>query len=229
MPHVTPCCSSSVCEKILSSAPPTDERAACEFFEWARWSGIPSCAFCGSEDVYTIKRRGSDERTDHFRWRCRACRKLYTVRSGGFLGDSRLSYKRTWELFRAALEVGPSKLAEEYRERTGVTRSQSVAAAQYAIGMLELQEGHAKRGWGAGRAMACWGGALALAVLIAVLPEVSSRDVHAVAPRELVSGWTHQGSERTVASEREPGESEMGHMRRHRELMRAAQMLWPPD
>ena len=61
-----------------------DEAAAVAFFEQRRWAGSPVCPHCQSANV---------RRTKHSKpmpWRCRACRKHFSVRTGTILATSRL-------------------------------------------------------------------------------------------------------------------------------------------
>lgn len=67
------------------------EQAAAEFFERQRWGDEPSCPRCGSVNVYKMARRYSPElRDEKLRWRCRDCKRQYSVRTGLVLEESRL-------------------------------------------------------------------------------------------------------------------------------------------
>jgi transposase-like protein len=66
-----------------------DEALAVAFFERHRWGTSPACPHCGSVAVYAMQGRdGARER--NFRWRCRDCGKMYSVRTGTVLEESRL-------------------------------------------------------------------------------------------------------------------------------------------
>ena len=64
------------------------ERAAVEFFEAKRWGDCPCCPHCGDTDVYTMKDRKTGDRNKDFRWRCRGCGSLYSVRTGMIFEES---------------------------------------------------------------------------------------------------------------------------------------------
>ena len=64
-----------------------DEATAVEFMEKHRWGDYPGCPRCGDMDVYQMKSR-SGEREKHFRWRCRGCKKQFSVRTGTVFEDS---------------------------------------------------------------------------------------------------------------------------------------------
>ncbi len=61
-----------------------DEAAAVAYFEQCRWRGQPVCPQCQSPNV----RRTKDAKP--MPWRCRACRKHFSVRTGTVLAQSKL-------------------------------------------------------------------------------------------------------------------------------------------
>jgi transposase-like protein len=66
-----------------------DEAQAVEFLERQRWASEPACPHCGDMDVYQMT--GKDgERNKDFRWRCRGCKKMYSVRTKTVFEESRL-------------------------------------------------------------------------------------------------------------------------------------------
>lgn len=66
------------------------ELAAIEFMEKHRWGEYPACPDCGGMDVYQMRQRKTGEREKHYRWRCRDCGILYSVRKGTVFEDSRI-------------------------------------------------------------------------------------------------------------------------------------------
>jgi transposase-like protein len=72
-----------------------EESKAVDFFEAQRWEGHPWCPICGSTDVYAMKDRRTGERNKDYRWRCRDCGKMYSVRTGTVLEETRLPL-RVW-------------------------------------------------------------------------------------------------------------------------------------
>lgn len=66
-----------------------DEQKAVEFMEARRWAEGPACARCGSVDVYAMQSKGGG-REANYRWRCRDCKRMYTVRTGTVMEESRL-------------------------------------------------------------------------------------------------------------------------------------------
>lgn len=90
-----------------------DERAAVEFIEERRWQGKAWCPYCmESGHVYAMKDRKTGERNKNYRWRCRQCNKMFTVRTGTAMEESRLPL-RIWcyALWRmAASKKGVSAL-----------------------------------------------------------------------------------------------------------------------
>src|SRR5208282_3540055 len=67
----------------------SDELAAVEFFEALRWADTPTCSHCGSAEVYKMLDRAG-QRSQRYLWRCRGCKKQYTVRIGMVWEESRL-------------------------------------------------------------------------------------------------------------------------------------------
>ena len=70
-----------------------DEAAAVEFFEAQRWSDLPCCPRCGDVDVY--KMMSGEQRNKDYRWRCRGCKQMFSVRTGTPLEETRLPL-RIW-------------------------------------------------------------------------------------------------------------------------------------
>ncbi len=67
----------------------SSEPAAYELLESQRWGDQPCCPRCNSVDVYAMKSRNG-QRHKHFRWRCRDCARMFSVRTGTVLEESRL-------------------------------------------------------------------------------------------------------------------------------------------
>ena len=65
-----------------------DEEAARLHFEAQRWGGTPVCGHCGSTEVTECK--------DHkpMAYRCKSCRKHFSVRTGTVLAESRLPLQK---------------------------------------------------------------------------------------------------------------------------------------
>lgn len=68
-----------------------DRETPVEFFEKQRWGGVPNCPHCGSKNVYMMKNAETGERQRDCRWRCRSCKKQFTVRTGTCLENSKVS------------------------------------------------------------------------------------------------------------------------------------------
>jgi len=70
----------------------SDEAKAVAFWERHRgWEDSPACPRCGDTDVYKMQ---ADWR---YRWRCRGCKKQYTVRIGTIMEDSKIPV-RHWTM-----------------------------------------------------------------------------------------------------------------------------------
>jgi transposase-like protein len=70
------------------------ELLAVEFLEKQRWGQAPACPRCGDANVY--KMTGKDgERNKDYRWRCKGCKQMFTVRTGTIFEETRLPL-RVW-------------------------------------------------------------------------------------------------------------------------------------
>lgn len=72
-----------------------DEASAVAFIEARRWGDRPACPRCKSVAVYAMKNAATGARNKDFRWRCRDCKRMYSVRTGTALEESRLPL-RVW-------------------------------------------------------------------------------------------------------------------------------------
>lgn len=73
----------------------TDESKAVEFIESRRWASGAACPRCGETNVYMMCDASTGERNKDFRWRCRGCKKMFTVRTGTIFEETRLPL-RVW-------------------------------------------------------------------------------------------------------------------------------------
>jgi transposase-like protein len=71
-----------------------NEEYAVEFFEAQRWGQTPACPRCGSVEVYKMMGRDGSRNKD-YRWRCRDCSEMSTVRTGTIFEETRLPL-RVW-------------------------------------------------------------------------------------------------------------------------------------
>jgi len=70
------------------------EALAVAFLEQQRWGDAPACPRCGVVDVYQMKDVNGDRNKD-YRWRCKDCKTMFTVRTGTIFEESRLPL-RVW-------------------------------------------------------------------------------------------------------------------------------------
>jgi transposase-like protein len=83
---------SAVLEALRNAA--VNEALAVAFLEKQRWGDCPACPKCGSVNVYTMTGRDGQRNKD-YRWRCRDCKELFTVRTGTVFAETRLAL-RVW-------------------------------------------------------------------------------------------------------------------------------------
>src|SRR5690606_22012177 len=102
-----------------------DEAVAVEFMEKHRWGEHPGCPHCGDMDVY--KMTGKDGgREKHFRWRCRGCKKQFSVRTGTVFEDSRIELRHWCFAFWRASTSKKGVAALEIHRQTGVSYKSSL-------------------------------------------------------------------------------------------------------
>jgi transposase-like protein len=83
---------SAVLEALKNAS--VSETLAVEFLEKQRWSGEPACPRCGSVEVYMMMGRDGSRNKD-YRWRCRGCAEMFTVRTATVFEETRLPL-RVW-------------------------------------------------------------------------------------------------------------------------------------
>jgi transposase-like protein len=70
------------------------EPLAVAFLEQQRWADTPNCPLCGTVAVYRMVGRDGQRNKD-YRWRCRDCKEMYTVRTKTVFEETRLPL-RVW-------------------------------------------------------------------------------------------------------------------------------------
>jgi transposase-like protein len=83
---------SPILEALRNAA--NSEHAAVQFLEAQRWGSEPCCPRCGDMDVYIMKAADGSRNKD-YRWRCRGCKSMYSVRTNTVFEETRLSL-RVW-------------------------------------------------------------------------------------------------------------------------------------
>jgi transposase-like protein len=98
-----------------------DEKAAVEFMEKQRWGNHPGCPRCGDMDVYQMKDSATGERQANYRWRCKGCKKQFTVRIGTVFEDSRIELRHWNYAFWRASTSKKGVSALELHRQTGLS------------------------------------------------------------------------------------------------------------
>jgi len=132
----------------------SDELAAVEFWEKKLWDGTPCCPHCNATDVFQFKDEKTGQRNKRFLWKCRGCKKQFTVRVGTVLEESRIPLRHwvyaTWRMATSkkgvsALEIQrqcqisyPSALFLMHRIRLAMTPERG--ASPKLAGIVEVDE-----------------------------------------------------------------------------------------
>lgn len=83
---------SLVLEALRNAA--VSEPLSVAFLERQRWGDCPACPRCGDVSVYSMTGRDG-ERNKDYRWRCRGCKEMFTVRTKTIFEETRLPL-RVW-------------------------------------------------------------------------------------------------------------------------------------
>lgn len=97
------------------------EPHAVEFLERQRWGDTPACPCCGDTDVYQMQDSQTGERQKNHRWRCRGCKKQYTVRTGTVMEDSRIPLRHWMYAFWQAATSKKGVSALQIKRHTGLS------------------------------------------------------------------------------------------------------------
>lgn len=98
-----------------------DEAKAVEFLESMRWGDTPACPRCGDTNVYQMKDRETGERNARFLWRCKGCKKQFTVRVGTVMEDSAIPLRHWVFAFWAASASKKGVSSLQIQRQTGLS------------------------------------------------------------------------------------------------------------
>lgn len=97
-----------------------DEDAAVAFLEKRRWDDAPSCPHCDNANVYQMTSRDGG-REKHYRWRCRECKRQFSVRTGTVFEDSRIPLRHWCFAFWASCSSKKGVSAKQIQRQTGLS------------------------------------------------------------------------------------------------------------
>lgn len=98
-----------------------DEDAAVHMLEDIRWGDNPCCPECGDTDVYKMMDRSGEKREKNRRWRCRGCGKLYSVRTGTVMAETRIPLKHWCWAFWQLCSSKKGMSAKQIERQTGLS------------------------------------------------------------------------------------------------------------
>lgn len=102
------------------------EPAAYALLEAQRWGDEPACPYCGSLGVYAMKDRKTGGRHKHYRWRCRDCKRYFSVRTGTVLEESRLPLRHWVYAFHKACSSKKGISALQVSRERGITHKSAL-------------------------------------------------------------------------------------------------------
>lgn len=103
-----------------------NEPAAVAFIEAQRWGSEPACPHCGDVDVYAMQDRKTGQREKNFRWRCRGCGKMFSVRTGTVYEESRLPLRHWVHAFWRASASKKGVSALQIARECGITHKSAL-------------------------------------------------------------------------------------------------------
>lgn len=98
-----------------------DEDAAHYMMEELRWGDTPCCPHCGDFDVYRMMGRGGAKREKNRRWRCKGCGKLYSVRTGTVMAETRIPLRYWCWAFWQLCSSKKGMSAKQIQRQTGLS------------------------------------------------------------------------------------------------------------
>lgn len=204
------------------------EPEAADLLERLRWPGDPGCLHCGSENTYRPSdRKGA--RAKGFPWRCRACARRFSVRTGTPLDGGRMPLDQLCRALAAVVE-NPADV-DGALSRAGLD---SATVARNRDALVELVHGDVRESAARKRGALVAAVVLALALLcfavarasLAIEPAFAAAPV---ASDVLHSDWTSSGEPCLLQTTREPGESDAQLRERHLAALSAFKARMPPD
>src|SRR5438105_2922457 len=100
----------------------SNERAAVEFLEHELWGGTPRCPRRDTEKAPAqLRDRETGNRNARYLWRCRGCKKQFTVRVGTVFEDSKIPLKHWCYAFWAACASKKGVSALQIKRQTGLS------------------------------------------------------------------------------------------------------------
>lgn len=103
-----------------------DEDAAHYMLEDIRWGDTPCCPLCGDINVYRMMDRAGEKREANRRWRCRGCRKMFSVRTGTVMAESRIELKHWCWAFWQLCSSKKGMSAKQIQRQTGLSYKSSL-------------------------------------------------------------------------------------------------------
>lgn len=97
-----------------------DELAAVEFMEEQRWGADPACPRCGDTDVRKML-SAEGARNARFLWKCRGCKRQFTVRVGTIMEDSPIPLRHWCYAFWAASRAKKGVSAAQIQRDTNLS------------------------------------------------------------------------------------------------------------
>lgn len=104
----------------------TIEQVAAEIWERCRWGERLSCVHCAAAVVYKMTDAGTGDRNKRYLWRCRACRRQFTVRVGTILESSRIPLHQWFYALWRACTSEDGAAAMEIHSQTGLSYKSSL-------------------------------------------------------------------------------------------------------
>lgn len=124
----------------------SDESAAVAMMETLRWGDSPCCPKCGSVAVYQMKDRKTGERNKDYRWRCRDCSAMYSVRTATVMEETRTPLRHWCWAFWQICSSKKGVSAKQIQRQTGLSYKSALFLLHRVRFALADMEGICLRG-----------------------------------------------------------------------------------
>lgn len=99
-----------------------EESAAVHMLETLRWGDNPACPHCGDcESIYKMTSRKTGGREKNYRWKCRGCKRQFSVRTGTVMAETQIPLQHWCFAFWMLCSSKKGISAKQIERHTGLS------------------------------------------------------------------------------------------------------------